>query len=217
MRLLTSKNSILFIPKVNTIECDVLKAWKLIIATQNCWTRFIKRKYNYLLKDRFYNNHSEFLKEKSVKIGESNRIVLFGYRDFQLPVIETVKNYKFIEPQWFDKNSKENITVLFVAGGANMLKHERWKNTFSNWISFEEKCDFLQGLPISEEVSKTMFLKFINAVYDHHNVENIKEAFEKIIEDSIHTLSSLSNIDADTFTTIHKLMINKANLRHHKD
>lgn len=203
----TNKN-VLFFHKSITIDCGIYSLWEKLKRKEKSFFYYFRNRYNFLLMQQLRERYSDHIKNDLLA-----KIIIFGYKDKEYPIIQTIENNKFLEPIWFDKNTNKSFGVFFVPEGAVMLNEPNWRNTFNSWVSFKNKFDFLNGLPLSENESMKIFPKFFKAIYKLPNAKVIKEEFDKVIEDSIERIA-LKNDNDDMVLTVLKLRINKANLEY---
>jgi hypothetical protein len=164
--------------------------------------------------NEFYPSHSGFLKARNVQVDKPGKMVIFGYKDEQFPVLLSAIKQRFIAHSWFNGVDEEGIYVFFVSEGASLLKEREWSSVFSKWVAFE-KFDFLIGLPIGDQESTVLFPQLLDAIQRSNSPEEINKEFIRIFDESIQRLGEKdADNEADKELTVYKLIVNKNNLEY---
>lgn len=216
----TKKTNIIYFPIGNKTQCEIYRLWESLKLKWRIRDLFTKKHFNYVL-DNWCDYYSLFIIQKKIKLETPPKIILFGYRDEDYPLIKsyTLDKHikKTISPRWFDRKFDNSICILFVPGGAEFFEHESWQRLFINWVSFKQKFDFLEGLPELLDERKIIFSKIFSVVSTTDDPERIQNLIEQIFDQAILRVSRTDELKReDREAIVFKLRINQLNIIHCK-
>jgi len=201
----------LFFIKVNNNDCKVYTLYNTISKRKRRFLYFLRKHYKTYLINKWFEKQSVFNRKKRVRNADTSRIVIFGYIDNKRNAIRFLSDERAIKPEWFDKITSKTIAILFVPGGGDLFNHSIWSEKIKSWISFKDKFDFLVGLPILKEETKTLFPSLIEATFNDQEVAIIAKEFDAILSHSMEKIIK-ANDGPDMRMAAYILRINKLNL-----
>jgi hypothetical protein len=208
------KNSIFFICKSTDAKCYVYSTF--ITLKRKYSLNFIKA-IKYLLLDSWFESFTYAIEYFNINKSNNSHLILFAFPDEDFPILRSIQPNRYITSDWFDINLKDTLIILFCPRGAKMLRDNNWMSKINNWVSFEDKFNFIGGLPIGDRELKRIIPEISKEV---NKIATSKEAtliIDKIFNQSMDRLYLENNKIDDIIFTIIKLKLNKENLVNNND
>ncbi|MBN9383464.1 MAG: hypothetical protein J0H74_22090 [Chitinophagaceae bacterium] len=193
--------------------CTVFRLYNKIGRKKKDWRSFFRRTPQSYLVNQFYSSCSGFVQANNIKVGKPEKMVIFGYKDEQFPVLlSAINQHRFIGHSWFRKKDSSGVYVLFVPDGVSLMKEKDWSTVFPQWVAFE-KFDFLIGLPVADRECAIIYPQLLDAIQRNQSSERIQKEFSRIFSESIERLATQETENNDDMQlTVYKLITNKNNL-----
>jgi hypothetical protein len=171
----------------------------------------LKRRHQKHLVNDYYESFSRFLSAKGHKKIDLEKLIVFGSRDKEYPVLKSAQRNKFINHSWFDCNTSSSISVFFVKGGASLLLEDHWPYVFKRWVAFE-KFDFLNTLPEYKKEYNLFYRKLFIAINKCESSEKIKDEIISSYDEFMERLANKYPENDNLVMIAYMISINRLNI-----
>lgn len=207
-------NTVLFICTNSDNEsCSIKNLHESVSALKKNW--FTSVKYKCLSVDACFENQIDFLAKQKINNNNEDKVIVFGSRDDELPVIKFVPtcNDGYIYPEWFNHGDGKNRNAyFFVSKGADILNYNPgFIEKFNYWISFQDGYEYLDKYVSKYEEIKEMY----NQIFITISSENDLSVAAKKIKDIYRETARLINkkyTPKEVRHLVHAIMYNKDQL-----
>jgi hypothetical protein len=201
---------ILFFKSETAQTCRVNSLYNRLKKKRKRLSFLRKNSAKHLVND-YYNSYSDFLKNEGLRDEDPKKLIVFGHKDSEFPVLLSAIKNKFIYHSWFNCNTSNSISVFFMKEGISLLLDENWPQIFKRWVAFE-KFDFLNELAYCEGECEVMYEKIFRVIKDADSPTNIKSKIMLVFDESIQRLSQRISESENISMAIYLLLINKRSI-----
>ena len=212
---MAKRKNILFFSDSTNARCDIRQLSKMLEGNLPLMVRLYR--ITICMINKLPNSYSSYLLEKKFRNPDLSRLVLFGKKDEQFPVLK-LGHESYVLPNWFDSYfegaNRKPLGFLFIAAGEEILRENiAWKSIFSNWITFKNDFDYLVGFPFSHIECPKIYSAIFRQIYKHNEIGIIKGKIIDVFAEAINRISNKyeENVD-DCAVAIMKLTSNQSKI-----
>ena len=208
--MIFNANSVfLYFTKTNSQSCPVYLIWEKAKTNSNFLVSLIKKNNNYILQS-WFEKYSLFINNRTKT---PSKVIVLSFKDPDYPLLEAIDSNR-IPSGWFDTNFSNTLAVFFVPEGGRLINDGGWKKVFKSYLFFEDKFDFLVGLPCFEKEREKIFSKLFDSISKFNDPQKLKEEFARIFNEALERASNQPKLSPDLFELIYRLNINQLNLNY---